>query len=86
VRSASASRSVLLYFCGKNEVEKLDIGLILKVAGVGILVSAAAQILQKSGRDEQSTLVVIAGIIVVLIMLVGEIEKLFQLVMNVFGF
>ena len=64
----------------------MDIGLILKVAGVGILVSAAAQILQKSGRDEQSTLVVISGIIVVLIMLVGEIEKLFELVMSVFGF
>ena len=64
----------------------MDIGLILKVAGVGILVSAAAQILQKSGRDEQSTLVVSSGIIVVLIMLVGEIEKLFQLVMTVFGF
>ncbi len=64
----------------------LDIGLILKVAGVGILVSAAAQILQKSGRDEQSTLVVISGIIVVLIMLVGEIEKLFELVISVFGF
>ena len=65
---------------------KLDIGMILKVAGVGILVSAAAQILQKSGRDEQATLVVIAGIIVVLIMLVGEIEKLFQMVISVFGF
>ncbi len=64
----------------------MDIGMILKVAGVGILVSAAAQILQKSGRDEQATLVVIAGIIVVLIMLVGEIEKLFQLVISVFGF
>ena len=64
----------------------LDIGLILKVAGVGILVSAAAQILQKSGRDEHSMLVVIAGIIVVLIMLVGEIEKLFELVISVFGF
>ena len=64
----------------------LDIGLILKVAGVGILVSAAAQILQKSGRDEQATLVVISGIIVVLIMLVGEIEKLFELVISVFGF
>lgn len=86
MRYVSAPLSVLQYFCGKGEVEKLDIGLILKVAGVGILVSAAAQILQKSGRDEQSTLVVIAGIIVVLIMLVGEIEKLFQLVMNVFGF
>lgn len=64
----------------------MDIGMILKVAGVGILVSAAAQILQKSGRDEQSTLVVIAGIIVVLIMLVGEIETLFQVVMSAFGF
>ena len=86
MRYVSAPLSVLQYFCGTGEVEKLEIGLILKVAGVGILVSAAAQILQKSGRDEQSTLVVIAGIIVVLIMLVGEIEKLFQLVMNVFGF
>lgn len=58
----------------------------MKVAGVGILVSAAAQILQKSGRDEQSMLVVISGIIVVLVMLVGEIERLFQLVISVFGF
>ncbi len=58
----------------------------MKVAGVGILVSAAAQILQKSGRDEQSMLVVISGIIVVLVMLVGEIERLFELVISVFGF
>ena len=64
----------------------LDIGIILKVAGVGILVSAATQILSKSGRDEQSMLVTIAGIIVVLIMLVGEIEKLFELVCSIFGF
>ena len=64
----------------------LDIGIILKVAGVGIRVSAATQILSKSGRDEQSLLVTIAGIIVVLIMLIGEIEKLFELVCSVFGF
>lgn len=64
----------------------MDIGIILKVAGVGILVSAAAQILSKSGRDEQSMLVTVAGIIVVLIMLVGEIQKLFELVCSVFGF
>ena len=64
----------------------LDISIILKVAGVGILVSAAAQILSKSGRDEQSMLVTIAGIIVVLVMLVDEIEKLFELVRSVFGF
>jgi stage III sporulation protein AC len=64
----------------------LDIGLILKVAGVGILVSAASQILSKSGRDEQAMLVTVAGIVVVLILLIGEIEKLFDLVCSVFGF
>ena len=64
----------------------MDIGLILKVAGVGILVSAASQILSKSGRDEQAMLVTIAGIVVVLILLIGEIEKLFDLVCTVFGF
>ncbi len=80
-----------LKYCAERSVrerinEMLDIGIILKVAGVGILVSAAAQILSKSGRDEQSMLVTIAGIIVVLIMLIGEIEKLFELVCSVFGF
>ncbi len=69
---------------GNKEV--LDIGIILKVAGVGILVAAAVQILSKSGRDEQAMLVTVSGIIVVLIMLVGEIEKLFELVRSVFGF
>lgn len=64
----------------------MDISLILKVAGVGFLVTTATQILSKTGRDEQSTWVVISGIIVVLLMLVTEIGNLFDVVMDVFGF
>ena len=64
----------------------MNVGLIVKVAGVGILVSVACQILSKSGRDEQSMLVTIAGIVVVLLLLVEEIGSLFDLVMTVFGF
>lgn len=64
----------------------MDIGLILKVAGVGILVSVAVQILNKSGRDEQAMFVTVAGIIVVLVMLIGEIGSLFDLVASTFGF
>ena len=64
----------------------MDISIILKIAGVGVLVSVASAILNKSGRDEQSMLVSVAGIVVVLIMLVGEIEKLFELVRSIFGF
>ncbi len=64
----------------------MDIAVILKVAGVGILVSVASQILAKSGRDEQAMFVTIAGIVVVFLMLIEEIDKLFMLVRSVFGF
>ena len=66
-------------------VIEMDVSLILKIAGVGILVAVAAQILSKSGRDEHAMLVTIAGLIVTLLMLVGEIGKLFDMVMDVFG-
>ncbi|MBQ9086934.1 MAG: stage III sporulation protein AC [Clostridia bacterium] len=64
----------------------MDVSLILKIAGVGVLVSVASAILNKSGRDEQAMLVTVAGIIVVMLMLVGEIGTLFETVESVFGF
>ena len=64
----------------------MDVSLILKIAGVGLLVSFASAILSKSGRDEQAMLVTAAGIVVVLLVLVGEIGKLFELIRTVFGF
>ena len=63
----------------------MDVSLVLKVAGMGLLVSAASQILSKSGRDEQAMLVTVSGIIVVLLMLVGEVGTLFESVKTVFG-
>ena len=63
----------------------MDISLIIKVVGVGILVSVACQILSKSGRDEQSMLVTIAGIVVVLLLLIEEIGGLFDTIRSVFG-
>lgn len=63
----------------------MDISLIIKVAGIGILVAVASQILGKSGRDEQATFVTIAGIIVTLMLLISEIGALFDFVRSVFG-
>ena len=63
----------------------MDVGLIVQVAGIGILVGICAQILTKTGRDEQATMVIVAGIVVVLCMLIGEIGKLFDLISTVFG-
>ncbi|MBQ2766842.1 MAG: stage III sporulation protein AC [Clostridia bacterium] len=63
----------------------MDISLIIKVAGVGMLVAVVTQILSKAGRDEQAMLVSIAGIVVVLLFLMREIGSLFDTIKSVFG-
>ncbi len=63
----------------------MEFSLIIKMAGIGILVAVASQILNKSGRDEQAMFVTIAGIIVALMLLVTEIKELFDLVTSSFG-
>lgn len=63
----------------------MDISLILKIMGIGILVSVACQILSKSGRDEQATLLSIGGIIIVMLLIVSELEALFSTLTRVFG-
>ena len=63
----------------------MDISILLKVAGVGMLVSGACQILSKSGREEQATLVSITGIVIVLVMIMGQLSQLITTVKTVFG-
>ncbi len=63
----------------------MDIALLIKTVGVGIIVAVAGQVLQKTGRDEQAMLVTVAGIVVVLMMLIGQLGELFETVRSVFG-
>lgn len=64
----------------------MDISLILKITGIGILISISCQILSKSGRDEQATLLSIAGIIIVAFLIVSELGNLLSVVSKVFNF
>ncbi len=64
----------------------MDVDLILRVAGIGLLVAIAAQILSKNGRDEQAGFVTVAGMITVFLLLVREIGNLFDTVRALFGF
>ena len=64
----------------------MDLELIFQIAGVGIIVAVLSQLLKQSGREEQSMMVSIAGLIVVLLMIIREIGVLFDTVKNVFGF
>ncbi|MBQ8432212.1 MAG: stage III sporulation protein AC [Clostridia bacterium] len=63
----------------------MDISLIIKIAGIGILVAVSSQILSKTGRDEQAMFVTLAGILVALMLLISRIGELFALIQTVFG-
>lgn len=63
----------------------MDVDLIFRIAAVGILVSVLNQVLSRSGREEQATMVTLAGLVVVLMMVVRQISELFRLVKDLFG-
>lgn len=64
----------------------MNVELIFKIAAIGIIVTLLNQILSKSGRDEQATMVTLAGLVVVLAVIVREIATLFETIKSVFGF
>ena len=64
----------------------MDVDLIFRIAAVGILVAVLAQLLSRSGREEQALMTTLAGLIVVLMLIVQEIDRLFTMMKNVFGF
>ena len=63
----------------------MDVTLILKVVGVGLLVALSSQVLAKSGKDEQAMLVTVAGVIVVMLMLISNLGELIGTVRSLFG-
>ena len=63
----------------------MNIAVLIKIAGVGLLVSVAYQILQKYGREEQATFVSIAGVILVMFLIISELDSLFRTLKSVFG-
>ena len=63
----------------------MDIELIFKVAGVGIIVSVLNVLLKKAERDEQALMTTLAGLVVVLMLMRDEIAQLFERVRDAFG-
>ena len=63
----------------------MDIDLLFKIAGVGILIAVLHQVLSKAGRDDQAMMTTLAGMVIVLTMVVKEISGLFETVRAVFN-
>ena len=63
----------------------MDIDLIFKIAAIGIIVAVLNQVLIRSGREEQAMMTTLAGLIVVLVMVIQQIDSLFKAIKSIFG-
>ena len=72
-------------YLNEKELNTLDVNMIFKIAAIGIIVAVLNQVLIRSGREEQAMMTTLAGLIAVLMMLIGEIGNLFDTVKSVFG-
>lgn len=63
----------------------MDIDLIFKIAGTGIIVAVLNLVLKRAEREEQAMMTTLAGLVMVLMLLVEQIGDLFARVKSVFG-
>lgn len=63
----------------------MEVTLVYRVIGVGMIVMFAGLVLDRAERKEQSMLVSVAGIIAVLLMLADKLSELFEKIRILFG-
>lgn len=63
----------------------MDIGLLFKIAAIGIIVAVLYQVLVRAGREDQAMMTTLAGLIIVLTLVIKEISTLFNTVRTMFN-
>jgi stage III sporulation protein AC len=62
----------------------MSVGILFKIAAVGLLVSILCQLLKNSGRDDLGHLVSLAGLLVVLFWILPYVLDLFETMQSLF--
>ena len=62
----------------------MGIGIIFKIAAVGILVSVLCQLLKNSGRDDLGHLLSLAGLVIVMFWVLPYVLELFETMQKMF--
>ena len=62
----------------------VQIDMLFKLAGLGVVVAVISQVLTRAGREELSTLVTVVGLVIALFMVVSLISELFSSVKSIF--
>ncbi len=62
----------------------MNIDIIFRIAGIGIITAVINNILEKSDKKEIATLVTLAGLVLVLMMIVDMLGNLFDTLKSIF--
>ncbi|MGI6435105.1 MAG: stage III sporulation protein AC [Syntrophomonadaceae bacterium] len=63
----------------------MNIDVIFRIAGIGILISILSIVLKQARKEEQAEMLTLAGVVVVLIIVVQLMSQLFNMVRSVFN-
>ena len=63
----------------------LEVDLLFKLAGLGIVVTVLSQVLNRAGREELGTLVTVAGLVIALFLVADLIADLFSSLKSLFS-
>ena len=63
----------------------MEIGVIFKIAAIGILTAVVGQILQHQGKGEIATLATLAGLVLVLLTVMNMVSDLFETMKGLFN-
>ncbi len=63
----------------------MDVDIIFRIAGIGILIAILSIVLKQAKKEEQAEMLTLAGVVVVLIMVVQLMNQLFTVVRSVFN-
>ena len=63
----------------------MDIDIVFKIAIIGVITAIINQILKMSGKEEFTTLVTLAAVVIVLFNIVSMVAELFSTIKSIFN-
>lgn len=63
----------------------MDIELVFRIAAFGIIISVISQLLTRAGREDIATLATLAGLVIVMMIVVGLLSDFFTNIRSMFA-
>jgi stage III sporulation protein AC len=63
----------------------MQVELLFKLAGLGIVVAVLSQVLNRAGREELGTLVTVVGLVIALFLVINLVSELFSSLKSIFA-